>query len=458
MKNTIILFFLFFSFNGFAQDFTISWYRPYDASCAQDGYHTLRGYPGDSNGSFKSAGFNTLITYSQDLLQMYNGNTSNLDINDLISATNQYINTYPNQKFILDIVPKSYYSHFFSNSDVQQYISAFENNSQVKGWYIADEPEIQSAPHFDKSALISRYNYIKSISDKDVYVVFVNVKKFKAKFESTPGSESVAHFYDVLMVDSYPIQIGSNYYDMSETLWPVQKAIEIARNDQNFASDLVMFVAQGQGYNEDNNNCSFDYLNQDDFDQAQIRYMVMAPLIWGAKGMFFWSYANASKRGLPSDSWKVVHQFVNWFTAPDFHGNLGIILGTSPEPSDPTYENGIHYRTKIIDTSPFTKEAYILSSNNSNTTKTKTISVPSFANYEITSAVEKEFWYSTPHNIGDDPHSVINYSISSTWVGREIKVFKIAYTKNNCGDMPCPQKQFDQSTKQTNIPLGACRT
>jgi hypothetical protein len=439
-----------------AQDFRIGWYSPDD--------HTYQPNPrfgcvdGSPTGSFTSIGINTLLAYKQGIYQVYNGNSWPINLSTLITNTTSYLNLYPSQKIILDISAGQDDNPIFrSSGDVQTYVNTFKNDTRVIGWYIADEPEGDWAndppqvTYYRRDALVSRYNYIKSLSGKNIFVSVANTGVFRTKYgDGTLGADGlprVAKFYDILMADHYPVQIGAPSNSITGCRIHAQYTKALVENDANTSSNVFYFVSQGQGYNQDNNNGSNGIFNMDDPTMPQLKYMVISPMIWGAKGILFWSYACASRRGndsptgYPVDSWRTVHRFTQWFKAGSFHGSLGNIYGTSPETTAPNEEGGIHYRTKTYSSTPAYKEYYIFSVNESQNQCSGFVTVPSAPAGWTIQAYENQYNSNNPGQTFDVARSISNSRISLTWVGFEVKIFRIIYravakASSNVGDNP----------------------
>ncbi len=459
-----------------AQDFRIGWYSPDDHS-SQVGFlcndpnkpNPQWGAPdGSSSGSFASVGINTLLAYKHGIYQVYNGNAWPMNLTTLRNNTESFLAIYPSQKVILDISTGTIDNPIFRNSsDITTYVNQFKNRSQVIGWYIADEPEGAWADesdndlYYDRTPLVNRYNLIKSLSTKNVFVAVANTLDFRNKYgDGTMGGDGlprVAKFYDILMADHYPVMIDAPWTSILGCRTQAQYAKSLVENDANVSSSIFYFIAQGQGFNEDNNNGSCGDYNMTDPDMHQMRYMVVSPMIWGAKGILFWSYANASRRGNndnPADSWKTVHRFTQWFKASSFHGNLGNMYGTTAESAAPQNDSSwIHYRTKTYSNLTNYKEYYIFSVNeNANTSSGFVLAPapPSTGSWSRT-AWENQYNASNPIQTYDvvQPISANNrISPTSGWMGYEVKIFRLVYQKLSKesaledGDSQTPSEYF----------------
>lgn len=438
-KITVLLSFVL-SVSLFSQ-FNIGWYSPMDYNL---GTHPIFACTDNSTtGKFSDIGINTLLAYKGGIYNAYWYPPEwPLNLNKLITATNYYLDLYDvqNQKIILDISSGEPGNTIFqTTSDITTYVNTYKNNSHVIGWYIADEPEDITNPpdptYYSRVALISRYKLIKSLSNKPIFVALANTANFINKY-TNPSTGKVSQFYDILMADEYPVKIGTDYYNIQSCRSQAQMTKTLAETD-SCPSNIFYFITQGQGYNVDNNNGTGDTSwGFTDPDMHQMRYMVISPMIWGAKGILFWDYAHASRRGHdtdPADSWKTVHRFTQWFKASSFYGNLGNIYGTNPETTDPSCEGYIHYRTKYKTQNSNYWEFYIFSVNENTTPNPFTgyvkLPVAPSGNWSKV-AVECAYDANNPGTTININRTIsTDYKITLSWYRYEIKIFWVKYTK-----------------------------
>lgn len=252
MKRILVLILLFFSIAGRAQNvityhnstmylngkpfFLLGFYYaegPTElASIANGGANTaLVGYNGVID-TYDSNGVYTATHYASCLLR---------ELND--AQTN-------NTKIIVELPMYLGGDHIFGADSGWSFIdtvvgnSSIRNHSSLLGWYIADEPERDSALAVPRSFLERRYVRIKSKdSNHPTFVVFANSGYFSGNYLSP------RKIYDVLMADHYPCDSNTAVPapELATTPYQASQLETLFRQDKSTDSGSTVFVPQGFG-------------------------------------------------------------------------------------------------------------------------------------------------------------------------------------------------------------------
>jgi hypothetical protein len=232
------------------------------------------------NGSPQSTG-NVVLTYWNKVVNDYP--SIGVDHNDprryskehYIESLKRYIsdqlNSNPQRKFIIDLpIAEVWWGGTRIAEDgfeevipiwktlewIEYIINELDSNPNIIGWYHTDEPEvwgyrevvngnpISNAPIVPYTLLKSRYDFIKTISDKPIIAVFCDVPLFYKRYYT--DIKDSGKFFDIFGFDHYPFLVREKDISLDK----IKKFINVATEID--CTIPILFVGQGSGSDEFN--------------------------------------------------------------------------------------------------------------------------------------------------------------------------------------------------------------
>ena len=232
------------------------------------------------NGSPESNG-NIVLTYWNKIVNDYpsvgedGNNPLRYSKEHYVAAVQRFMDDHlkvnPNRKFIIDLpIAEVWWGGTRIAEDgfeevipewktlewIEYVVKKLDSNPNIIAWYHTDEPEvwghrevvngnpISNAPIIPYTLLKSRYDFIKTISDKPVIAVFCDVPLFNKRYYN--DIKDSGKFFDVFGFDHYPFLIRGN----DASLDKVKKFIDIANEID--CEIPILFAGQGSGSDEFN--------------------------------------------------------------------------------------------------------------------------------------------------------------------------------------------------------------
>ena len=182
------------------------------------------------------------------------------------------------------------------------YVSPFEENAAVYGWYLADEPSIQSS--LKPENLSHAYNEIKNITpDKPAYITLIQ--------------SNLAHLYtdslEIIMHDFYPVKAGTEEFKSKELQCFRDHVAEYAHLAQRNKKEF-WFIIQAYGEDAEGNPQFGRRLPT----QGESQYMFYISLFSRPKGILYWTWYRTNKVWVRNTLSPMIRNFKALFP-----GNIG---------------------------------------------------------------------------------------------------------------------------------------
>jgi hypothetical protein len=175
-------------------------------------------------------------------------------------------------------------SNGYPVSVIDEQIKWFKDYPALAGWYLFDEPE-KRTPALTPEWMKERYAQVKGIDSlHPMWVVHSGVSNAVPYLNAEPTA-----YTDGLMSDTYPVVAGSA--EFANPMWNVAKDTRLGvqlSGDHN-KIELYFQVVQACGVNGEFGKRLPTF--------AEERYLSYAPVVEGARGLFYWDYWDAN--GLP---------------------------------------------------------------------------------------------------------------------------------------------------------------
>jgi hypothetical protein len=180
-----------------------------------------------------------------------------------------------------------------SSADVRQYVSRYKSHPALYGWYLADEPSINSdlGPASPEVAG-ELYRVIKDEDPKSPVAV---------AFAKTEQAEDFRQAMDVMLFDDYPCREGKPEFDGFEDWWGrLQDQAAVGAEEGGFIPVLQAFGENAQGEPQFGRRLP---------TPAEQRYMVFSSVQAGATGLLFWTRYRASREWIDRVLQPIVSEF-----------------------------------------------------------------------------------------------------------------------------------------------------
>jgi hypothetical protein len=218
----------------------------------------------------RKAGFNTVHTYITDpvILQKYI---------DTAEKTGIKLLMYPSDKADKGVIDLE---------KTKRFIEKNRNTKSVLAWFVADEPELNSA---SPSQIGEINSFIKKTDpDRPTAIVIHRTDRFKEYNDAS----------DILLIDRYPVPKTPLSHIAEATQWAVK---------QKGASGPVWAVLQAFGYQ----NPQFKGWGLHEPTYDEMRAMTFLAIIHGAKGIFYFTFIGSQYRILQSpEHWNDLKKIV----------------------------------------------------------------------------------------------------------------------------------------------------
>lgn len=187
----------------------------------------------------------------------------------------QYLNQSATAGVSVILQVPSYYVMNEDTAWIQNYVSTYDSNPALIGWYLVDEPTGHGVSvHMAEAG----YQAVKQASTKPVFMAF-------AKEEFANGAAvTFGDAYDTFLFDSYPFLEDSNEYG---GLFSWTELVQLAASESDQVGKPWWSIPQGVGQQPD---LSFDKrlptLNE-------ARYQTYLSVVYEAEGLVSWAHYRA---------------------------------------------------------------------------------------------------------------------------------------------------------------------